>query len=195
MTERGASIDDLLGSAEEIAAPAARRPRSGLGWLLRTLLAAGGLTAVTVVGLRVFGVGLPVLAIFAGYLALLALRRLVGGVAPPPHPAALPRDPAFDDGTYRWGAEDALGGAVHRWARQIAWARDNPQRFASQAHPLLVELVDERLRQRHGVSRSTDPERARTLLGEPLWTFLATPPKRSPAPRDLVALVAEVEKI
>ncbi|WP_460913745.1 hypothetical protein [Plantactinospora veratri] len=60
---------------------------------------------------------------------------------------------------------------------------------------MLAELVDELLRQRHGVTRASDPERARGLLGEPLWNFLDTPPKRTPAPRDLAAIVAQLEKL
>ena len=33
-----------------------------------------------------------------------------------------------------------------------------------------AELTDERLRQRHGITRASDPRRARQLLGEPLWS-------------------------
>lgn len=197
MTERSASIDDLLGPRRDAPEPAVRRRRrAGLDWLLRTALAAAGLTAVTVVALAIFGVALPVPSIFAASLALLTLRRLVAAVAPPPpRPVALPRDPAFDDGTYRWGTGDALNSGVHQWERKLAWSKGEPERFARGVHPVLVELVDERLRLRHGVSRSTDPDRARALVGDLLWTFLSAPPNRTPAPRDLVALLAEVEKL
>lgn len=196
MTEHRASIDELLGPRRDAPEPAARPwHRRGLAWLLRTALAAAGLTAVTVVGLAIFNVALAVPTIFAGFLALLLLRRVVDEVAPPPpRPAALPRDPAQDDGSYRWHVEDALGD-VRRWERKLTWSKGEPQRFAKGVYPALVELVDERLRLRHGVNRSTDPVRARALVGDLLWTYLAAPPKRTPAPRDLVALLAEVEKI
>lgn len=197
MTEQSTSIDELLGPRRDsVADPTNRRRRSRLGWWVRTVLTAAGLTAVVVVGLRIYGVAVSIPAIFAGFLALLVLRRLVEQVTPPPpQPVAPPRDPAFDDGTYRWGTEDVLAGAVHRWERKLAWSKGEPQRFIRGVHPILVELVDERLRLRHGVSRSADPARARALVGDLLWTFLSAPPKRTPAPRDLVALVAEVEKI
>lgn len=197
MTEQSTSIDELLGPRRDsVADPTNRRRRSRLGWWVRTVLTAAGLTAVVVVGLRIYGVAVSIPAIFAGFLALLVLRRLVEQVTPPPpQPVAPPRDPAFDDGTYRWGTEDVLTGAVHRWERKLAWSKGEPQRFTRGVHPILVELVDERLRLRHGVSRSADPARARALVGDLLWTFLSAPPKRTPAPRDLVALVAEVEKI
>ena len=37
--------------------------------------------------------------------------------------------------------------------------------------------------------------RARALLGEPLWTLLDTPPRRTPSPRQLAAIVAQLEKV
>lgn len=196
MTEDRTSIDELLGPRRDPPEPVARRrDRLGLAWLLRAALVAAGLTAVAVVVLAIVGVALAVPVIFASFLTLLILRRIVERAAPsPPRPPAPPRDPALDDGSYRWGAEDGLGG-VRRWERRLAWSKGEPQRFAKGVHPALVELVDERLRLRHGVNRSTDPDRARALVGDRLWTFLAAPPKRTPAPRDLVALLAEVEKI
>lgn len=198
MTERSASIDDLLGPGREVPERAAvvRRRRSWSGLLVRDALAAGGLTAVTVVGLAIGGIRVGVPSVLAGFLALLLVRRVAGRLAPsPPRRAALPRDPARDDGTYRWGTEDALGGSVHRWERRLAWSKGESDRFRNSVHPALAEFVDERLRLRHGVTRSSDPVRARALLGELVWTFLEAPPKRTPAPRDLMAFVAEVEKI
>ncbi len=61
--------------------------------------------------------------------------------------------------------------------------------------PLIADLVDERLRQRHGLTRDGDPERARALLGDPLWKLLEKPVKRTPAPRELAAIVAQLEKL
>ncbi|MEK8108056.1 hypothetical protein NKG94_29450 [Micromonospora sp. M12] len=51
------------------------------------------------------------------------------------------------------------------------------------------------MRLKHGVTRESDPARARALLGDRLWTFLETPPRRTPSPRDLAAIVAELEKL
>ncbi|HEV7708461.1 MAG TPA: hypothetical protein VGP16_09735, partial [Asanoa sp.] len=59
----------------------------------------------------------------------------------------------------------------------------------------LADLVDERLRQKHGLTRAGDPERARTLLGEQLWAFLATPPTRNLAPRDAAAYIQSLERL
>jgi hypothetical protein len=100
-----------------------------------------------------------------------------------------------EDGHYDWGARDALRAAVKGWERPLDWSASRPERFAKVILPRLGELADERLRQRHGVTRASDPARARALLGERLWTFLDTPPRRTPSPRALAAIVAELEKL
>jgi hypothetical protein len=195
VTDFIASIDDLLEHDEEPVKPGRRAP-SGIGWWVRTALIAGALTAVTVFGLRLFGVELPVAAILTGFLALLALRRTTAQVAPPPPPRrGVYRDPARDDGTYHWGEQDALRGAVNRWERALGWAEGNHERFVERVLPAIGELCDERLRQRHGLTRASDPQRARALLGDPLWQLLTTPARRTPAPRDLAAIVAPLEKL
>jgi hypothetical protein len=56
-------------------------------------------------------------------------------------------------------------------------------------------VVDERLRQRHGVDRAADPMRAKVVLGDPLWTFLTVPSRRPPQPRELEQIVTALEKL
>jgi hypothetical protein len=51
------------------------------------------------------------------------------------------------------------------------------------------------LRQRHGVSRADDPRRARELMGERLWMFLFSPLASTPNPRELAAVVDDMEKL
>jgi hypothetical protein len=92
-------------------------------------------------------------------------------------------------------AGDALRVAVDGWALPLEWATSKPERFTQVVLPRITELADERLRQRHGVTRDSDPARARALLGERLWRFLAAPGRRPPSPRDPAAIVAELEKI
>ncbi|WP_432956814.1 hypothetical protein [Micromonospora haikouensis] len=190
------SIDDLLGSAEE--EPAQERAARGgrVGGVLKALAIAGALTAVLVAGLRAVGLQLSLWVVVAGVLALLAVRRVTAALAPPPPPRSGARIPAGEeDGHYHWAARDALRATINGWERPLDWSSGNPQRFAERILPRLGELADERLRQRHGVTRESDPARARALLGDRLSTFLDTPPRRTPSPRDLAAIVAELEKI
>ncbi|MEQ4305935.1 hypothetical protein ABNF97_31890 [Plantactinospora sp. B6F1] len=197
MSGSSTSIFDLLQDEEEQQRPTTARPRAGIGGWLRLVLAAAGLAAAVVLGLRMAGVGLSAVAVFAGFLAVLLLRRLARALAPPPPvPVRLrrPADRGEEDGSYDWSVRDALGSSVHRWEAKLTWSQGQPERFARAVLPVLGELVDELLRQRHGVTRASDPDRARALLGEPLWNFLDTPPKRTPSPRDLAAIVAQLEK-
>ncbi|NJP35353.1 hypothetical protein [Micromonospora thermarum] len=187
------SIDDLL-SAEEDRPP--RRPRSGgrAGQVLRTLVAVAAVVVVLVAGLRAVGLRVSLLVLVAGVVALFTVRRIVAALAPPPPPGPAARRAETDEGR-AMPTGDALRTAINGWERPLDWASGNRERFAERILPRLGELADERLRQRHGLTRETDPARARALLGDPLWTFLAAPSRRPPSPRDLAAIVAELEKI
>ncbi|WP_174534687.1 hypothetical protein [Micromonospora chalcea] len=191
------SIDDLLSFGEEPAGEAERPSRGGRGRaLLRTAAVTATVVVVVVVGLRAVGLKVPIWIIVAGVLAVLAVRRVTAALSPPPPPRAGARTPAGEEpGTWNWSARDALRTAINGWERPLDWSADNRERFTERILPRLGELADERLRQRHGVTRESDPARARSVLGEPLWTFLTTPARRPPSPRDLAAIVAELEKI
>ncbi|SCF36354.1 hypothetical protein GA0074695_6109 [Micromonospora viridifaciens] len=191
----GTSIDDLL-SFEEPAQEAARARRGRLSWLPRTLAATAAVVVVVVVGLRAVGLQVPLWIVVAGVLALLAVRRVTATLAPPPPSRAGGRAPAGEEsGTWNWAAQDALRTAINGWERPLDWCGGDRKRFATRILPRLGELADERLRQMHGVTRESDPARARALLGEPLWTFLDQPARRTPSPRELAAIVAELEKL
>ncbi|WP_405113666.1 hypothetical protein OG559_07220 [Micromonospora sp. NBC_01405] len=191
-----ASIDDLLAFEEE-PPPQARVTQGGrVRGVLRTLAVTGALTAVAVAGLRTVGLQVSLVVVVAGVVALLAVRRVTAALAPPPPPRVGARAPAGEeDGNYHWAARDALRAAINGWERPLDWSSGRPERFAERLLPRLGELADERLRQRHGFTRESDPARARALLGDRLSTFLDTPSRRTPSPRDLAAIVAELEKI
>ncbi|MEH0939079.1 hypothetical protein [Micromonospora psammae] len=195
MSER-TGLDDLF-SFEEEAPPRTgrergRRPRAAL----RTVVVAAAVTAVVLAGLRAVGLQVSIWIVVAGVLAVLAVRRVTAALSPPPPPRGGYRAPAGEEpGSYNWGARDALRAAINGWAVPLDWSGTRPERFSNVVLPRLAELADERLRQRHGLTRESDPARARALLGDRLWTFLDTPPRRTPSPRDLAAIVAELEKI
>ncbi|GAA4577847.1 hypothetical protein GCM10023176_52210 [Micromonospora coerulea] len=191
------SIDDLLSFEEEEAAEPAVGSRGGrVRLVLRTLAVTAAIVAVVVAGLRSVGLQVSLWIVVAGVLALLALRRVTGALSPPPPPRSGGRAPIGEEpGTWNWAALDALRVAINGWERPLDWCAGNRERFTERILPRLGELADERLRQRHGLTRESDPARARTLLGEPLWTFLSTPSRRPPSPRDLAVIVAELEKL
>ncbi|MEV1332251.1 hypothetical protein AB0J20_22070 [Micromonospora costi] len=190
------SIDDLL-TFEEERPRQDEGPRGGrLGELLRILGGTAAVVVVLIVGLRAVGLRVSLLILVAGVLALFAVRRVVAALAPGPLPPPVrPASGDTADAAADVGDRDALRSAINGWEWPLEWSNTRPERFTGVILPRLGELADERLRLKHGVTRETDPLRARSLLGERLWTFLETPPRRTPSPRDLVAIVAELEKI
>jgi len=189
-------IDDLLRHEED--APSRRRQRSPGRWAwLRTLLVAAAATAVVVLGLWMSGVALPIPAIFTGCLAMLVLRMVVRQVAAPPATVSRTRvaGSGEEDGHYVFTNQDGLRDAVNRWEKPLRSAQHDANRFTQLVQPAIGELVDERLRQRHGLTRASDPVRARAILGEELWDLLTYPAKRKPTPRDSAVLVGQLEKL
>ncbi|MEE6257552.1 hypothetical protein [Plantactinospora sonchi] len=199
MTGSSTSIDDLLRHEEEPAAADPGRRRPGMvGRWLRSALVAAALAIAVLAALRMVGVALSPAAVFAGFLALLLLRQVTTGLAPvPPSPVRISRSGTGgeEDGSYNWSARDALSASMSRWENKLAWSQGESERFARSVVPQLGDLADELLRRRHGLTRATDPDRARALLGEKLWDLLETPPRRTPSPRDLAAIVAQLEKL
>ncbi|MET8082690.1 hypothetical protein [Micromonospora sp. NPDC005194] len=191
-----ASIDDLLTFEEERPRQAERERGGRAGRVFRALAGNAALVAVLVVGLRAVGLQVSLVILVAGVFAVSAVRRVAAALAPPP--AARSRPPLHqydDDGTWNWGARDALRAAINGWELPLDWSTTRPERFTGVILPRLAELADERLRLKHAVTRESDPTRARALLGDRLWTFLESPPRRPPSPRDLAVIVAELEKI
>jgi hypothetical protein len=169
-----ASLDDLFDWDEPARPAAPRRPViRQLVWAGQAIAAAALLAAGLVAVLLVLGVTVWYPLAVAAILAALVLHRTVTGLGGPRSwPAPPPgREPAADP--------VRLAPAVGRWQNA--------------GHAGLVELVDERLRQRHGCTRTGDPARARSLLGEPLWGYLSDPAARTPPPRGLAALLTTVE--
>lgn len=187
-----AGIDDLLGFDDEpeIVEEQAR-PRSRLGWVIRNGLLVATATAATAGGLRIIGVEAPVFLLLTGFVALRWLFLVLEDVAPPP----LPRPRRRADGRGDPRGTDGLREAVRRWELRLDRAQSDGSAFSSNVLPLLAELTDERLRQRHGITRASDPQRARELLGEPLWRMLAEPDRRPPKARDLAAQVTTLEQL
>lgn len=192
---RTASIDELLQYEEELAPAKDRASDSGWIWLGRTALAAAGISVLVVFGARLVEIGLPFPVVFAVTLALMVLRKVALDVAPVPFVRSQPPPLRDDDWQLNWQSPDGAFAAASRWETRLSWTEADPPRFARNVQPLIIDLADERLRQKHGITRAGDPVRARELLGDPLWTFMTTPVTRSLTPRQIAALVAQVEAL
>jgi hypothetical protein len=197
--DRVVGIDDLLGDvipveAEERPAPSEPTSKFGVGLFWATLVAAVLAGAVYIVLLMV-GVSVPYILLFSVFFALLALRRALRVVEAPRLTVGAPLRLSVTARIDPTQVADGIQLALSRWETRLSWTDRDPQRFITVVRPRLAEMADERLRQRHGVIRATDPKRARELMGERLWTFLFAPPGRTPNSRELLAVVDDMEKL
>jgi hypothetical protein len=199
------NLRELMEAAQEPPKQPARV--FGPGWWLRRVIAAlavaGGLWCV-LYALRI-GMPFPLIAFFV--LAIMVLRAALGLIADDPMPPEITgegyattiedREAAgMVEGLRRAaGTTDGVRYAVGRWDDRLSWGERDASRFAAIVVPRIADLVDERLRQRHSLTRASDPARARALLGEDLWRFLHSPPAKGLAPKDVAPMIAKVEEL
>jgi hypothetical protein len=186
-------LDDLFGAAREpaVEAPApVEKPGSPIPRLVGEAVLIALTTVVLVAGLRAGGVRVPLLLIIAALIGLRVVIYAAAQVAPPPAPRLRSQ---IKTGTAP--ATDALRATVRRWERNLDRAHSDPELYARNVLPVLAELTDERLRLRHGITRASDPRRARELLGEELWSELANPGRRGLRTRDIETFVNALERL
>jgi hypothetical protein len=202
MSDQAGGLDDLFAFTEEAPPveelPPPERKKSRVGWVARNVLLVAAASAVTIAGLRSAGVAVSTLLVVCAFVALRLLMLAVAEVAPP----ALPNrssgrrlTESDNDYDYRFGGGDMVRTAVRQWEHRLDWSENDPDRFSSNLLPVLSELTDERLRLRHGITRASDPRRARELLGEPLWQLFEEPRGRPPKQRELVGYLETLEKL
>lgn len=186
-------LDDLFASreepVEEVGEPVAKK-KSPLWWVVRNALLVAGATVVTIAALRAGGLHISVLLVVAFFIGLRAVLWAMSEVAPP----ALPKrrgGAGRDDGR----AFDSLRAAVRRWERNLDRAHTDADLYTRNVLPVLTELADERLRLRHGITRASDPRRARELLGDPLWAAMHDRGRRPAKTRELETYVDALERL
>ena len=199
-------LDDLFNDAPPAPKPKPKAAVFTLRWWLRTALIAVGLSAALFAVLYMLRLLVPFPLIAVTVLAILVLRAALRVVADEPLPTEVtgagiePLKPDEFDGPlaglrYSVAATDGLRFAISRWDDRLVWGDRDASRFASIVVPRIGELVDERLRQKHGITRASNPARARELLGDQAWAFLHAPLSHGYGPRDVASIVAKVEAL
>jgi hypothetical protein len=186
-------LDDLL-TPYEPADEAKPRDRPFPMWLVRSILFALVVSAGVWAVLHTLAIGVPFPLLLVLTLTISGLRRTLGAVAAPPLPllkAPLEQPDEHGDGTLA----DGLFLAVNRWDTRLSWTDRDRVAFGTTILPRLAEIMDERLRLRHGVTRMSDPARTRRLMGERLWSLLHVPVGRYPTPHEFAAIVADMEAL
>jgi len=115
---------------------------------------------------------------------------------------AAPRpDPRWEPPARELGPPDERDVQLARLGMSVELAEQSEWLFDRSFRLVLTSLAEDRLRTRHGVVLSEEPERARTLMERELWQLLSTPPaaratgRPGPRPDELARLVQMVERI
>jgi hypothetical protein len=74
-------------------------------------------------------------------------------------------------------------------------AGEGSQTFARRIRPLLLELTNDRLVHRHGIDPVQDPDRARALLGDQVWTLITGTTARTATFAEIEQAVETIEKL
>lgn len=74
-------------------------------------------------------------------------------------------------------------------------AGEGSQMFARRIQPLLLELTTHQLVHRHGIDPVREPERARELTGEQLWSLITGDEKRTASFDEIEYAVQTIEKL
>ncbi|GIE28815.1 hypothetical protein Ait01nite_018600 [Actinoplanes italicus] len=187
-------LDDLFGVAEvqqRTEEPEAEVKRRSIAITLAGNALVIGLAAVVITaGLRALDTSISLLLLVSLLIGLRLLIHAVKAVAPPPAPKLRSR---IGSGTPQ--AADALRAAVRRWEQNLDRAHSDPDLYARNVLPVLAELTDERLRLRHGITRASDPRRAREVLGDDLWSALSGPGRRALKARDVETYLDAMERL
>lgn len=177
--------------ARLLAGGLARRDDTAV-WLVGQVALAGGVAlvasfAVTVV-LSTAGLHVPYWQLWLVITGLFLLKwTLMPAGEPPPAPAPDPVEGALPT--------DRPYPQADRWERRLSVTSGDPEWYTRVVRDRLAGLVAERLRQRHGVAMTTDPGRARVILGEELYEFLTVPLTRTPDRSGLSRLITRIEEI
>jgi hypothetical protein len=158
------------------------KPKNLVTPVLAGAVAGGGLSAVAfAVNYR----AAPALCVVVG-LAVALSWLLAQQVIPPPEPLpVLPLEETRDEGLLLLTSLES----------RLSWGGNDPDRFRERVRPELVTLAGDLLRTRRGVDLRTEPDRARSILGEPLWQLITRTPTRSLSRAELSRLVDALERI
>ncbi len=193
-------LDDLFATPRGVPPlPVVRVPSPAGRWLLGRAFFAVALGAVLYGLLYLVRLTAPYPLLVVTIFVITVLKYALGRIAARPLPRQLtgrgirPGDPGSGagwPGPHRDGLDLAVGRwteALHRGSRDSGW-------HADVVLPRLGELVDERLRLRHGFTRASDPPRAREMMGEHLWRMLHDP-SAGGTPRDMARMVTRIEEL
>jgi len=74
-------------------------------------------------------------------------------------------------------------------------AGEGSQTFVRRVRPLLLELTTDRLVHRHGVDPTLEPDRARAITGDRLWSLITSDEKRTASLEEIEYAIHTIENL
>lgn len=189
-------LDDLFGTVE--GQPAAFAGSGNARWLLGRAFLSVAVGAVIYGGLMFLEYVVPYPLIVVTVFTAALVKHLLSGLGIRRLPRQLTGQGLRAVVTGRRPypeADDGIAIAVGQWQSKLVSSGRGRGKLPRQTVSDLRDLVDERLRQRHGVTRDTDPVRAQEMMGEHLWRMLHATRGSSPTQEDVALAVQRIEEL
>jgi hypothetical protein len=184
-----ARLDDLFEAGDESVSPAP----AGKALVLAAIVVIVGVSAVLSVLARAVGLAPPYPLLVAVTAGLVLIRAATVQVRERGWPSTRTLARAPDGPERQPEVADGMLAAIGAWNRRIEPARSTRHESTAGLTRELADLADERLRQRHNVTRSTNPARARALLGDAVWSVLQQ--TRAPSAAEVSTVVQRLEAL
>jgi hypothetical protein len=184
-----ARLDELFEAGDESVSPVP----AGRSLFLAAIVVIVGVSAVVGVLARAVGLAPPYPLIVAVTAGLVLIRAAAVRVREPTWPSTRTLVRAPDEPARQPDVADGMLTAIGAWSRRIEQARSTRHDSAAGLTRELADLADERLRQRHNVTRSTDPAKAKALLGDVVWSVLHQ--TRAPSAAEVSTVVQRLEAL
>jgi hypothetical protein len=162
-------------------------------WTRLALAAVLGLVAglaVSLIGTVTEADADPVLCAGIGIAAAVLVQLVRETAAEPEGPQAAPSQFVPDRSEYF--------ARLRQLERRLEAASRDGSKYDRNVRPVLARLAADRLRQKYGIDAGRQPDRAREVLGDQLWSLMVERPEQaSPAPSQaqLSALVDAIEAL
>jgi hypothetical protein len=193
--EADADLDDLF-SYDEAEEPSGPPRFDSRPWVVISILQTFAASAVVYTGFRALDLAASYAVIVAVCAGLVLVRQAVLVTREPRWQRTRDLVRAHAPGLAESSEDgDGMLNAIGRWDRRLDWGTTTGERFTSAVGRRIGELADERLRQRHGLTRASDPARALELLGADAWALIHGQVGGSPQPALVARALARIEAL
>jgi hypothetical protein len=185
-------LDDLLTYDDHARRSRPRRAGTARKVLIPVVVALT-ISVVAHLVLNIIRVGVPFALVLATAMAIVALRYTLRALEIQRLPQTL-----LASAPVRHMAQsktDGMSEAARSWNNRLEFAHDDSGRLDRLIRPAFVEIIDERVRLGHGITRASDPDLFRQLVGPELWKFMTMPVPRRFSPHMIATLVAQMEEL